>query len=112
MTVEKHFFIENQSTWDVYYRLYLDNMEGGLADVLEVEICDGDTVLFSRQGGGSDKSEQVGAADDILKLNERRELTISFPFPEGGRKYGAEPVSILCSERRRGADQKQSEPAV
>ena len=34
MTVVKDFFIENDSTWDVYYRLYLDNVSGGLSDVL------------------------------------------------------------------------------
>ena len=34
MIVVKDFFIENDSTWDVYYRLYLDNVSGGLSDVL------------------------------------------------------------------------------
>ena len=34
MTVAKDFFIENDSTWDVFYRLYLDNVTGGLSDVL------------------------------------------------------------------------------
>ena len=29
MTVVKDFFIENDSTWDVFYRLYLDNVTGG-----------------------------------------------------------------------------------
>ncbi len=81
VTVEKPFYIENQGTWDVYYKLYFDNIEGGLADVLEVEIRDGATVLFDGKIAGLTK-EQVGAADDILKLNERRELTISFHYPE------------------------------
>ena len=30
MTVEKDFFLANQSSTDVYYRLYFDNIEGGL----------------------------------------------------------------------------------
>ena len=81
MTVEKTFFIENQGTWDVYYKLYFDNVEGGLADVLEVEIRDGDTVLLEGKISELTK-EQVGVADDILKLKERRELTVSFHFPE------------------------------
>ena len=81
MTVEKPFYIENQGTWDVYYKLYFDNIEGGLADVLDVEIRDGDTVLFNGKIADLTK-EKVGAADDILKLNERRELTISFHYPE------------------------------
>lgn len=80
MTVEKNFFLENQSTWDVYYKLYLDNVEGGLSDVLDVTIRAGDTVLFSGKAAALIK-ERVGAADDILRLNERRELTIAFRFP-------------------------------
>lgn len=81
MTVEKPFFIENQGTWDVYYKLYFDKVEGGLADVLEVEIRDGSAVLFAGKISDLTK-ERVGAADDILKFKERRELTVSFHFPE------------------------------
>ena len=81
MTVEKEFFLENQSTWDVYYKLYFDNVEGGLADLLDVTIRHGDTVLFRGKACDLTK-DKVGAADDILRLNERRELTISFHFPE------------------------------
>lgn len=82
MTVEKNFFVENQSTWDVYYKLYFDDIEGGLSEVLDVEIRDGNTVLYS--GKASDLTrKRVGAADDILRLHERRELTISFHYPEG-----------------------------
>ncbi len=81
MTVEKDFFLENQSTWDVYYRLYFSDIEGGLADVLEVSIRDGEKILFDGKIADMTK-DKVGAADDILKLNERRDLTISFHFPE------------------------------
>lgn len=81
MTVEKDFFLENQSTWDVYYRLYFTDIEGGLADVLEVAVRDGEKTLFSGKMSELTK-DKVGAADDILELNERRNLTISFHFPE------------------------------
>ena len=47
MTVEKNFFIENDSTWDVYYRLYLDNVSGGFAEVLTVTVKDGTKTLYS-----------------------------------------------------------------
>lgn len=87
MTVEKSFFLENQSTWDVYYKLYFDDMEGGLSDILDVSIRSGDTVLFQGKAAALTK-ETVGAADDILKLNERRELTLSFHYPEGGGNSG------------------------
>lgn len=81
MTVEKEFFIENKSTWDVYYKLYFEDIEGGLADVLEVSVRDGERILFSGKLEDLTK-DKVGAADDILKLNERRNLTVSFHFPE------------------------------
>ncbi len=81
MTVEKKFFLENQSTWDVYYRLYFSGIEGDLANVLEVKIRDGEKILFSGRMAELTR-DKVGAADDLLKLNERRELTISFHFPE------------------------------
>ena len=81
MTVEKDFFIENESTWDVYYRLYLENVEGGLAEVLDVSIRDGDTVLYSGKAADLTETKAV-TADDRLKLHERRELTITFHYPE------------------------------
>lgn len=81
MTVKKDFFIENQSTWDVYYKLYFTDVEGGLADVLEITIKDGDKDLY--KGTASDLTrDNLGAANDILKLNERRELTVYFHFPK------------------------------
>ena len=81
MTVKKDFFVENQSTWDVYYKLYFTNVEGGLADVLEITVKDGDRILYQGKASNLTK-ENVGAADDVLKLNERRNLTVYFHFPE------------------------------
>lgn len=81
MTVKKDFFIENESTWDVYYKLYFDNVSGGLADVLQITVKDGDNTLY--QGTASELNrDQVAAADDILKMKERRDLTVYFYFPE------------------------------
>lgn len=87
MTVEKPFFIENHSTWDVYYKLYFENVEGGLADILTAEIRYGDKVLFSGQVSELTRAN-VGAADDILGLGERRELIISFHYPEDAGNAG------------------------
>ncbi len=81
MTVKKDFFIENQSTWDVYYKLYFTDIEGGLANVLDVTVKDGEKVLYSGKATDLTK-ENVGAANDVLKLNERRNLTVYFHFPE------------------------------
>ena len=81
MTVEKDFYISNQSTWAVYYKIYLDNVEGGLADVLEITILDGNKVLY--EGTASSLTRQnVAAADDLLLIGEKRNLTIRFHYPK------------------------------
>ena len=81
MTVEKPFYIKNESTWSVYYKLYLDNVSGDLADVLDITILDGDKVLY--RGTASELSRQnVAAADDLLLINQRHDLTIRFHYPE------------------------------
>lgn len=81
MTVVKDFYLENQSTWDVWYRLYFENVEGGLGDVLEVSVKDGETVLWSGKLSEMTK-DRTAATADALKLGERKELTIWFHFPE------------------------------
>lgn len=81
MTIEKNFFVENESTLDVYYKLYVDDMQGNLADILDVSIRHGETILFIGKAGDLTQAKG-GAVDDVLKLNEVRELTISFHLPE------------------------------
>ena len=99
MTVEKNFFIENDSTGDVYYRIYLDQVSGGLADVLTVTVRDGDKVLYA--GTARELSgELVQAADDMLKVGERRNLTMVFHYPEetGNETQNAELTFTICAE--------------
>ncbi len=81
MTVEKPFYIKNQSTWAVYYKIYLDNVEGGLADILDITILDGEQVLY--QGTASTLTRQNAiAVNDILLIGERRDLKIRFYYPK------------------------------
>ena len=99
MTVKKDFFIENNSTWDVYYRLYLDNVSGGLADVLTVTVKDGDKTLYS--GTANELTKQnVVAADDTLKIGEKRSLTVLFHYPEeaGNNTQNLDLTFTLCAE--------------
>ena len=97
MTVEKTFFIENQGTWDVYYKLYFDNVEGGLADVLEVTVKDGNKTLYS---GTPTQLENTQAADDLLAVGQRRTLTMYFHFPEaaGSGAQGKDLTFTLCAD--------------
>lgn len=98
-TVKKDFFIENNSTCDVYYKLYLSNVDGGLADVLQIIICDGDRTLY--QGTASQLTrKKVLAADDELKIGEKKILTIYFRFPESAGNEAQNQILTfdLCAE--------------
>lgn len=99
MTVVKDFFIENDSTWDVYYRLYLDNVSGGLSRVLTVTIKDGDKTLYSGTANKLTK-QNVIAADDTLKIGQRRNLTVVFHYPEssGNDTQNLDLTFTLCAE--------------
>lgn len=99
MTVEKEFFIENNSTWSVYYKIYFGNVEGGLADVLQITVSDGDKILY--QGTANELSRAgVLAADDELAIGERRTLTVSFTFPEGAGNAAQDQILKfdLCAD--------------
>ena len=110
MTVKKDFFIENDSSWDVYYRIYLENVSGGLADVLEITVKDGDRAMYS--GTASELTQQnVTAADDTLKIGQKRNLTVYFHIPEEVQR-NAKPRFNIYYVRRGNTDQKQPEQAV
>ena len=99
MTVKKDFFIQNESTCEVYYKLYFDKVTGGLANVLEITIQKGDKILY-RGTAASLNLTKVAAADDVLGVGERRELTILFHYPEGADNSGQghELTFDLCAK--------------
>lgn len=97
MTVTKDFFVENPtetSSGDVYYKLYLKDVEGDLADVLILTVCDGDDVLYS--GTAADFTDKnVQAAEKALKPGEKRDLTITFYYPwESGNETQSDDLSF------------------
>lgn len=99
MTVKKELFIENNSTWSVYYKLYLDNVSGGLADVLEISIKDGEKTLYT--GTANELNRQsVVAADDILQIKEKKTLTVVFYYPEdkGNDTQNLDLTFTMCAD--------------
>ncbi len=82
MTVVKDFFIQNEGTWDVYYKIYFDNVVGGLANVLEIKIEDKDSGELFYQGTADGLTRRnAKVAGDTLKPGQRRNMTITFYFP-------------------------------
>ena len=81
MKVVKEFYIQNNSTCEAYYKIYFDDITGGLADVMEVTIRDDKQVLFF--GKPSELTKQlVSSATDPLHLKEKKELEIEFHYPK------------------------------
>lgn len=97
MTVEKSFFVENESTCSAYCKVYMDKIEGSLAPVLDVTVFDGEDVLYS--GKASDFTKQA-VTDELLAVSQRRDMTIRFHYPEGaGNETGNGKLSfVLCAE--------------
>ena len=99
MTVEKDFFIENNSSDDVYYKLYFDNVDGDLGKVLDVTIKDRDKVLYS--GTAFSLSEdKTDVCDDILKESQKKDLSIVFHYPESSQNETQDKILSfdLCAK--------------
>lgn len=81
MMVTKEFFVENQSTFAVYYKIYFKDVSGGLADVLNITIKKDDQVLY--QGTASElNKEDVSVIDEILDSNKKHVLKAIFHYPK------------------------------
>ena len=97
MTVEKDFFIENLSSGSVDYRIYFDAVKGGLADVLDVTVKDGEQVLCT--GKMQELTQEVVDSGEFpLDIQERRNLKIVFHFPEeyGNATQGLDLSFSVC----------------
>lgn len=97
------FTLTNASTGDIYYKLYFNNVEGGLKDVLEVEVFDGDNSgapLYS--GKMSDLTRiSAGPPENPMKPEEKeKHLILMIHFPEeAGNEYQNESLSfIICAD--------------
>ena len=80
MTVTKDFFIENQSSDAVYYKIYFDNVTGGLEKVLNVKILDKETGTKLYDGKAEGLIRENCESGKLL-LNETRTLTAEFHYP-------------------------------
>lgn len=80
MTVEKDFFIENESSDSVYYKVYFDKVEGELAKVLDVRILDKQSGTELYSGKAEDLKRENSDSAELL-LNEKRTLTAVFHYP-------------------------------
>jgi hypothetical protein len=82
MTVEKPFYIQNNGTWPVFYKLYFAQIDGNLSDVLDVTILneEGSELLTGKLSTLTHAN--VPTLEDELGIQERENLTLRFHFPE------------------------------
>ena len=80
-TVEKLFKLTNDSTCEVYYKLYFSNVSGELADVLEVTVLSGNDEIF--RGDMADLTRAAAATtDDPLAIGAQENLKVQLHMPE------------------------------
>ena len=88
ITVEKKFFIENvagNKGYDVYYKIYFDNIKGELAD--QIDIClkdDLDNVLYNGKASDFTKNNVISPdrALSVLDKQNKHYFSICFHYPE------------------------------
>lgn len=99
MTVTKEFTLENQSTWAVYFKLYMTDVQGDLADVLRITITDDSTTLYQGTASALTRAD-APVADEALAVDETREFTITFYYPrEAGNATQGDGLSFtLCAD--------------
>lgn len=99
MTVQKSFFLENNGICEVYYKIYFSNIEGELADVLDVTIDTQKGALY--QGKLSELTKEfTEVSDETLQMGERLDFTATFHFPktEGNNVQSMETFFDICAD--------------
>lgn len=92
MEVRKSFFVENAGSADAFCKVYFNDVQGGLSDVLTVRISDGSRTLF--EGAPAELSRSAATAFE-LATGERRELCATFLYPkEAGSEGQGEELSF------------------
>ncbi len=79
-TVKRDFYIKNDSTCAVYYRLYFSDIKGDLSDFIEITVYDGNKKLLS--GKMNDFNRDTEAIDSLLEVSEVKNLSIEFHLPK------------------------------
>lgn len=93
-SVKKDFTLKNDSTVDVYYRLYLENIAGSLKDRLIFQIYDGDEMLYSGLANDFTKDSPC-VGDTALKAGEEKILTVVVKMQEdAGNEYQNSYISF------------------
>ncbi len=93
-SVVKDFTVENKGSAAVYYRLYLENVEGPLQEVMTFSIYDGDKLLFTGKAKEFNQ-EHYCQGDSPLSAGETRTLTAVVNIEESvGNAYQTDGITF------------------
>ena len=126
MTVVKSFYIENRSTCDVYYRLYLDELKGDLANIIEITITiddddnnsSNDTVLFSNVKASNLSKDSINDfikdnpnSIDELDKGKSKSYKIYFHYPSDSSNVGQDKslsfkLSVEATQTKNNTDKE------
>lgn len=87
ITVQKTFFLQNESTIDTYCELCLENIQGDLADILDMTLAEGDQILYEGKPSGLTRDSAL-LIPGVLAVNQRRTFTVTFHYPETAGNQG------------------------
>ena len=96
MTLRGDFCVVNDSTFDVYYRLYFSRLEGGLKDILQATILDKATgeVLYGPVALSSMESADNFPQGKTLASHQSRDMVLELYFPkDAGNEYQNQSLS-------------------
>lgn len=99
MTIVRKFMLKNEGTCDVYYKLYFDEIEGALADVLVVSVYEDEQCIY--QGYLSKLTKDaVKPAEDTLHMGEEISMEIWFSLPTdcGNNVQKKDVVFNICAD--------------
>lgn len=100
MTIKREFYIKNNGGWEVFYKLYFEEVVGKLGDVLEITIYEkGAPETFLLKGKISDlvNADRLDIADK-LEAGQKQELIALFHFPKNeGNEYKGEALEFKMS---------------
>ena len=128
MIVVKAFTVTNESSCDVYYRLYLDELEGDLADVIEITITiddddnvsSNDKVLFSNVIASNLSKDSINDDDfikdnpnsiDELEEGKSKSYKIYFHYPSDSNNSGQDKslsfkLSVEATQTKNNTDRE------
>lgn len=99
MRVKKQFFIENEGSIDAFYKIYMEDTTGDLADVMQLTVTDEENGKVLYQGPADELTKgSKSVSDDMISAGERKELSILFYFPqERGNEAQGRDLSFRLS---------------